>query len=91
MYYAAMHGHKDAVRVLLNTGSKPNVQTESDGSTPLHVAARRHFKEVVQILIEGGADPTKADWDGKTPLYWAERGGHSEVITLLRSKTNAVR
>ena len=86
-----MHGHKDAVRELLKRGSEPDVQTESDGSTPLHVAARRHFKDVVQILIDGGADPTMADWDGKTPLYWAERGGHGEVIALLRSKDNHVK
>ena len=79
-----MHGHKDVVRELLKRGSEPNAPTESDGSTPLHVAARRHFKGVVQVLINGGADATKMDLDGNTPLFWAERGGHSEVITLLR-------
>ena len=76
---------------MIPRGSEPDAQTESDGSTPLHVAARRHFKGVVRVLIDGGADPTKMDLDGNTPLFWAERGGHREVITLLRSKSNQVR
>ena len=39
---------------------------DKNGNTPLHVAARTGFKDVVKILIAGGAKPT-SNRAGKTP------------------------
>jgi ankyrin repeat protein len=37
-------------------------------TTPLHVAARRKFPQVVLLLLKHGADPNAANEEGETPL-----------------------
>ena len=42
----------------------------------------RH-QQIVQILLDAGADPALADSAGVTPLEHARRLGHSEIADLL--------
>lgn len=44
-------------------------------------------QEVVEALLDGGADPLIADADGVTPLAHAERRGYDEIAGLLRDAT----
>lgn len=44
----------------------------------------KQYQEIVQILLEAGADPNIADRDGVTPLQHAEQRGHHEITRLLR-------
>ena len=73
------------VRACLRAGADIAAKDEI-GSTPLHLAAgMTKFPEVVQVLLDAGADPNaKDDSDRKTPLFsalWFNR--NSEVITFL--------
>lgn len=57
----------------------PRLQT-----TPLHCAAHRGFREIVQDLLEAGADVMSREGCSETiPLHWAAEGGHLEVARLL--------
>ncbi|MHA6509783.1 ankyrin repeat domain-containing protein [Tessaracoccus sp. Y1736] len=47
----------------------------------------RH-QEIVQILLDAGADPTIADRDGVTPLQHAERRGYDRIASILRGSTS---
>ncbi len=49
--------------------------------TPLHWAAQHGHVEVVQTLIDNGADVNAQDVFGRTPLHLAV--GHPRIITLL--------
>ena len=44
----------------------------------------RRSVEVVEALLEAGADPALADRDGVTALAHAERRGHEDVARVLR-------
>nr|WP_246168641.1 ankyrin repeat domain-containing protein [Wolbachia endosymbiont of Ctenocephalides felis wCfeT] len=55
------------------------------GSTPLHFAAEKGNKEIVELLIKAGADVSAKDYLGTTPLLSAIENGHIECSkTLIR-------
>jgi hypothetical protein len=51
------------------------------GGTPLHWAARKGQKEIVELLISNGANVNAQDEDGGTPLFYAS---NPEIVDLLR-------
>ena len=52
--------------------------------TPLHEAALRGHKEIVELLIAKGADVNAKDDGGMTPLAVAIHFKHPETADLLR-------
>ena len=50
---------------------------------PLHDACRRGHIEIVEYLVEHGANVNVSDNDGITPLHDACRGGHKEIVEYL--------
>ncbi len=73
---AVFAGDATAVKRLLKLGANPNAVIEnaaySDGSVysqgAIHVAARRGDVDVLQALIDGGANANGQDSEGRTPL-----------------------
>jgi ankyrin repeat protein len=62
---------EQAVTVLLEAGGNINAVNEAD-FTALHGAAFRGLNEVVQYLVEHGADINARDFKGRTPFRLAE-------------------
>lgn len=79
-----------AVQVLLEAGAEINAVNEAD-FTALHGAAFRGVNEVVQYLVQHGADINARDFRGRTPFRLAEGSKQSfqfqafpETAELLR-------
>ena len=65
-------GGEDAVKILLDApGASINAVNEAD-FTALHGAAFRGLNEVIQILVEHGANINARDFRGRTPYRLAE-------------------
>lgn len=79
----------DIVRMLLEKGANPNAQ-ESDKVTPLMYAAGNNslnpqtHNEIVQLLLDKGADKKMKDDKGKTAVDWAKKGGNKDTVELLQ-------
>ncbi|XP_043278618.1 osteoclast-stimulating factor 1-like [Venturia canescens] len=58
LYWASRTGHIDCVRELLSQRNPPLDAQNKMGDTPLHVAANHGYLEVVELLLQAGADPT---------------------------------
>jgi len=86
LHDVAASGYLERTRLLLEYGAEIDPIDEEYRSTPLGLAARAGRAEVVELLLEAGADPTKAGAPWATPLNWARRRGHEEVAALLESR-----
>eukprot|EP00656_Telonema_subtile_P022611 TRINITY_DN2381_c0_g1_i1.p1 TRINITY_DN2381_c0_g1~~TRINITY_DN2381_c0_g1_i1.p1 ORF type:complete len:576 (+),score=112.72 TRINITY_DN2381_c0_g1_i1:135-1862(+) len=42
------------------------------GSTPLAIAAKHNYPDILELLLEAHADPNVSNWWGKTPLDYAK-------------------
>mmetsp|Transcript_54252 Transcript_54252/g.129264 ORF Transcript_54252/g.129264 Transcript_54252/m.129264 type:complete len:550 (+) Transcript_54252:228-1877(+) len=79
---AAGDGVMDEVRRLLAAGASIS-EKDSDGWTPLWVAARNGHLKVVRVLVEEGADKNTKNSDGDTPLSTAALYNHVLVVQFL--------
>ena len=70
---AATEGRLPLVMMLLSVGAEMGADTTYLARTPLHYAALRGHRDVVQVLLAAGADPTVADAEGLTPAAVARR------------------
>lgn len=80
---AAENGDKDTVKELLSQGVDPNY-TLSTGFTALFTAVNKKHHELMQLLLDNGADPDIAtDGDRRTPLILAAKIGDPKSVELL--------
>lgn len=85
LHFAAAHGHRDMVGLLIGQGAQMNFQDDR-GWTPVHHAAKQGYLEVVKLLVESGADPTMTCENGKVPICMAAAAGHKQVLSYLLRK-----
>ena len=84
---AAASGDVKKVRSLLK-GGKVSADLYSDDTTtptPLHLAAQHGHAEVIQALVENGADVSVLKADKSTPLHLTARPDHGGERTTHRS------
>jgi len=58
---------------------------DPDGMTPLMYAASHGWQDIVQALLEGGADPSPQDTKGRTAIDHAEAAGYPAIADVLRN------
>jgi serine/threonine-protein phosphatase 6 regulatory ankyrin repeat subunit B len=87
---------REIIEQLLSAGADPNAaltqqvylfhdgSSLSEGMTPLMVAAGKGDRDLVQRLLEAGADRSLQDVKKQTALDWAVNAGHPEVVTCLQ-------
>ncbi|KAJ0029928.1 hypothetical protein Pint_13074 [Pistacia integerrima] len=80
--FAALRADDLLLHQLLKRGLDPN-ESDSNGRTPLHIAASKGSENCVLLLLDYGANPNCRDSDGNIPLWDALLGGHEHVIKLL--------
>jgi ankyrin repeat protein len=88
---AAVRGHLEAVRLLLDAGADRD-HMDGDGETPLMCAVRKGRLGVLRLLLArgGGADLDRANSNGDTLLMVAGARGRLEVLRLLLARGAAV-
>ena len=76
-------------RELLIAGADVNRGRESgedgDGGTPLHKAVMSEKPELVQLLLDAGADVSVLAYGGLTPLHFAAMNDNCTIINMLLS------
>ena len=80
---ASAQGHTETVRYLVGLPEVDLSHKVNDGCVALHCAADLQRADVVDVLIDAGADIEIKDDMGRSPLHWACRSGALDVVKLL--------
>jgi ankyrin repeat protein len=84
LFDAVSNGNTEDTKKLIADGA--DVDAKDDrflGQTPLHPAAWKGYKEIVELLIAAGADVNAKGYFSETPLSFAAEYGHKEIVELL--------
>ncbi|CAG8385864.1 unnamed protein product [Penicillium salamii] len=68
---------------LLDKGANWECRDPEENRTPLSLAAEDGFVDIIELLLNNGADVESRDETGRTPLSWAVENGHLNVTELL--------
>lgn len=80
---AASTSDEVAVRTFIAAGMSPNVQEPTTGGSALISAATRGDLEMVNALLQGGADVNQKDEKGFTALLRALQNEREEIANIL--------
>ena len=87
LHMASRGGNLQGVAALLKIyrGDKSNInETDKAGNTPLHYATQTGKKELVERLLQAGADSRLRNGKDETAQDIARELGHDEVLAVLR-------
>jgi ankyrin repeat protein len=88
---ASSRGYIDVVRSLIDRGADPSAMSRdwTEDSlvewTPLHAAIEKESRDIVLLLLEGGADTEARSNHDKTPLHMASFRGYADIVRQLVS------
>lgn len=74
------------VRELLDAGASATCASPKSGMTALSAAAREGRSDIVQVLLERGADPSARDSRGRSALFYASSTSAISSVRILAAK-----
>ena len=83
LHNAAYSGRFDCIGILINSGIDVNSKVDYDDDTALSFAAAFGYTEIVELLLNRGADINIRNSANRTALTYAVRNKHIECVTLL--------
>ncbi len=87
LMYASKRSFNKTAAVLLKNGAEVNVQSRKKGVSALMLAAVWDNVELVNMLLERGADANLEDAFGRTAEVLAKLKGNAAVVEILSSST----
>ena len=83
IFVLAAMGYKEGVAAKIARNASLIDAVDDCNRTPMYLAARGGFKDIVELLIQKGADLNKKQNINSTPLHAAAYFGQSDVVRML--------
>ncbi|KAK2805526.1 hypothetical protein FQN50_006150 [Emmonsiellopsis sp. PD_5] len=84
--WAIMCRNLSITKMLIDKGGSLTVQAVADPPTPLHAAAYYSDEEMINMLLDHGANVDQKSFGGTTPLFSAVDRGCEKVVKFLLEK-----
>ena len=88
LHLAALDGHLDLCKTLIEKHNLDVHMADNDGWTALHFSARNGNYELLKYFVDMRSDVDLKTIDGKNCLHIAARNGHLSLCQLLKDKHN---
>nr|XP_023013531.1 serine/threonine-protein phosphatase 6 regulatory ankyrin repeat subunit A-like isoform X1 [Leptinotarsa decemlineata] len=82
LHLAALHGHMECARYLIEQGAEVQVVDE-EGRTPFIAAAQYGQTQIIELLLTCNIDRASCDKLGNTALHWACLKKHNQTALLI--------
>jgi ankyrin repeat protein len=86
IHEAVKAGNLGKAKALLKQNPELVFSKDNDGRTPLHWAAEKGHKGVMELLLANQADINARNNNGRTPMQLASAKDHKDVVELLLAK-----
>jgi len=86
LWLAVNGGCAATAEMLINAGADVNDDLHMHGISVLHVAAAHGCGQLIDLLIQHGANVNAADGNGKTPMDYAVANKQTEAAEILRKQ-----
>ena len=83
LHWTAFEGNTELTKELIENGAEIDAADGTWGSSPLLFAAQAGWKEVIQILLNAGANINFKSESGYDAIYFATEGEHTNIVKLL--------
>ncbi len=83
MHKAAEGGRRGVLRQLQSHGANLEAPRQTDGATPLHLAAYMGHGDVCAQLVREGADVEARTPKGQSPLHFAAMAGDVDELNAV--------
>ena len=83
LHVAAEEGHAEVVRKLVGKDDIKIDAKDAKGRSPLYCAVLNNHTNIVQILVDLGADVNAKDGKGCSPLHRAVLNNHTNIVQIL--------
>lgn len=83
LHVSARYGHIECAQILLSFNANPDLPEEYFGWTPTHIAAVDGHLNIIELLVEAGADVNKPDLSGWNAREHAALRGNLVIARRL--------
>jgi ankyrin repeat protein len=86
LHWAAQHGDRDMVQLLVRAGASLDAITRIGKYTPLHLASKIGEADVVAALLEAGSNVKAVTNSGAQAIHFAAASGSPATVEVLLDK-----